>query len=37
MTLSLPGYITTTATGVPYFARFNANPDFAPEQLNGYE
>ena len=22
---------------VPFFARFNANPDFAPEQLNGYE
>ena len=31
------GYITTTATGVPYFARFNANPNFAPEQLNGSE
>jgi len=34
---SLSGYISTTATGVPFFARFNANPDFAPEQLNGYE
>ncbi len=22
---------------MPYFARFNANPNFAPEQLNGYE
>lgn len=25
------------AAGLPFFARFNANPDFAPEQLNGYE
>jgi iron complex outermembrane recepter protein len=33
----LLGYITTTANGTPYFARFNANPNFAPEQLNGYE
>lgn len=33
----LTGYITTTADGTPYFARFNANPNFAPEQLNGYE
>jgi iron complex outermembrane receptor protein len=34
---NLSGYITTTADGTPYFARFNANPRFAPEQLNGYE
>lgn len=34
---NLSGFITTTPTGVPYFARFNANPDFASEQLNGYE
>jgi iron complex outermembrane recepter protein len=33
----LSGYITTTAGGVPYFARFNANPHFAPELMNGYE
>ena len=33
----LSGYITTTAPGLPYFARFNANHNFAPEQLNGYE
>lgn len=33
---NLSGYITTAA-GVPYFARFNANRNFAPEQLNGYE
>ncbi len=33
----LSGYITTTAADVPYFARFNANREFAPEQLNGYE
>jgi len=24
-------------TGLPFFARFNANPDFSSEQLNGYE
>jgi iron complex outermembrane receptor protein len=34
---NLSGYIGTTPTGVPYFARFNANKSFAPEQLNGYE
>jgi iron complex outermembrane receptor protein len=34
---NLSGYITTTSTGLPYFARFIANPNFAPEQLNGYE
>jgi iron complex outermembrane receptor protein len=33
----LSGYIGTTASGVPFFARFNANRNFAPEQLNGYE
>ena len=33
----LLGYITTTSNGTPYFARINANPNFAPEQLNGYE
>ncbi|HEY7335206.1 MAG TPA: TonB-dependent receptor [Bryobacteraceae bacterium] len=26
-----------TSGGLPEFARFNANPNFAPEQLNGYE
>ncbi len=35
--LSLRVHRTTTPSGVPYFARFNANPRFAPEQLNGYE
>ena len=34
---NLTGLVGTTATGTPYFARFNANPDFASEQLNGYE
>jgi iron complex outermembrane receptor protein len=34
---NLSGYITTTAAGIPYFARFNFNPNFASEQLNGYE
>lgn len=34
---NLSGYIGTAAGGVPFFARFNANPDFASEQLNGYE
>jgi iron complex outermembrane receptor protein len=33
----LSGYITTTAAGTPYFARFNANNNFRPEQLNGTE
>jgi iron complex outermembrane receptor protein len=26
-----------TANGLPIYARFGPNPDFAPEQLNGYE
>ncbi len=34
---NLSGYISTTPSGVPYFAEFFANPRFAPEQLNGYE
>jgi iron complex outermembrane receptor protein len=33
----LSGYIGNTSSGVPYFARFNANRRFVPEQLNGYE
>ncbi len=33
----LLGYQTTLANGTPYFARFNANTNFAPEQLNGFE
>ena len=33
----LTGYIETLPNGTPYFARFNANNHFAPEQLNGYE
>jgi iron complex outermembrane recepter protein len=33
----LSGFIGTAADGTPFFARFNANPNFAPEQLNGYE
>jgi iron complex outermembrane recepter protein len=33
----LLGYIGMTPNGTPYFARFNPNPNFAPEQLNGYE
>lgn len=33
----LLGYIGNTPSGTPYFARFNPNPTFAPEQLNGYE
>jgi iron complex outermembrane receptor protein len=34
---SLLGFVATTADGTPYFARFNPNKGFAPEQLNGYE
>jgi iron complex outermembrane receptor protein len=33
----LLGYIGMKPGGIPYFARFNPNPNFAPEQLNGYE
>lgn len=33
----LLGYVTTTPNGTPYFARFNPNPNFAPEQLNSTE
>ncbi len=33
----LSGYIATTASGIPYFARFNPNKGFVPEQSNGYE
>ncbi len=33
----LSGYIGTAPNGLPYFARFNANPDFRSEELNGYE
>jgi hypothetical protein len=32
----LSGYIGMSG-GLPYFARFNANPNFRSEQLNGYE
>ncbi|MFN7999043.1 MAG: TonB-dependent receptor [Bryobacteraceae bacterium] len=33
----LSGFIQVLPNGVPYFARFNANRGFAPEQMNGYE
>ncbi|MEO8660464.1 MAG: TonB-dependent receptor [Bryobacteraceae bacterium] len=33
----LTGYIRTLDNGTPFFARFNANGNFAPEQMNGYE
>ncbi len=34
----LSGFIGIDPTsGLPFFARFNANPNFRPEQLNGYE
>ena len=33
----LSGFIAVTPTGIPYFARFNANRNFRPEQMNGYE
>jgi iron complex outermembrane receptor protein len=33
----LLGYIQTLSNGTPFFARFNPNPYFAPEQLNGSE
>jgi len=34
---SLLGFIGLTPQQVPYFARFNPNPNFRSEQLNGYE
>jgi iron complex outermembrane receptor protein len=33
----LSSLIGMAPNGLPYFARFNANPNFAPEKLNGYE
>jgi iron complex outermembrane receptor protein len=33
----LLGLIEITPQGLPYFARFNPNPNFRSEQLNGYE
>jgi iron complex outermembrane receptor protein len=33
----LSGYNPNSAGSTPVFARFNANPNFATEQLNGYE
>jgi iron complex outermembrane receptor protein len=33
----LSGFGGLTTTGTPVFARFNANPNFRSEQLNGYE
>jgi len=33
----LSGYLGSSSTGIPIFARFNPNHQFAPEQLNGYE
>ena len=34
---NLLGFVGLAANGTPFFARFDANPDFAPEQMNGYE
>jgi iron complex outermembrane receptor protein len=33
----LSGFVGITPGGTPEMARFNANANFAPEQLNGYE
>jgi len=33
----LSGYIGTSPSGLPFFARFNANRNFLSEKLNGYE
>jgi iron complex outermembrane recepter protein len=33
----LLGLVGVLPNGTPYLARFNANPGFQPEQLNGYE
>ena len=34
---SLGGFIRIAPNGMPYFARFNPNRAFRPEELNGYE
>ena len=34
---NLLGFVGVQANGTPFFARFDANPNFAPEQMNGYE
>ncbi|HET7890813.1 MAG TPA: TonB-dependent receptor [Candidatus Sulfotelmatobacter sp.] len=34
---SLAGFIGLAPNGLPFFARFNPNKSFRPEQLNGYE
>ena len=33
----LSGFVGSAPDGTPFFARFNANRDFRPEQLNGFE
>ncbi len=33
----LLGYTGTSINGLPLLARFNPNPNFAPEQMNGWE
>jgi iron complex outermembrane recepter protein len=33
----LSSYLGTASNGLPFFARFNANPNFTSEDLNGYE
>jgi len=33
----LSSFLNYTPSGLPFFGRFNPNPYFAPEQLNGYE
>ncbi|MGC2450379.1 MAG: TonB-dependent receptor [Candidatus Sulfotelmatobacter sp.] len=33
----LTGFTGTFINGLPFFARFNANPNFHSEELNGYE
>jgi iron complex outermembrane receptor protein len=34
---NLTGFIGTSGSGLPFFARFNANPNFQSETLLGYE
>lgn len=34
---TLLGFTGQVVNGLPFFARFNPNPDFESEQLNGYE
>ncbi|MBV8819062.1 MAG: TonB-dependent receptor plug domain-containing protein, partial [Acidobacteriaceae bacterium] len=33
----ISSYVGTATNGLPFFGRYNANPEFAPELMNGWE